>query len=206
MWLGNWQHSTWCHWVDWAVKPQHKQTQINIIAPDKVIFFQPKIIDIFLLLHKKIGCEYSLEVPHRSISKEYHNIFSWRNKKKLYLSKYSPYLNLWIFFLFHFFFFFFFLEEEEEQVKYWHVLMVSWIFSVCLCYEHPVSHDNSNLTVNLWIIFFTVKVMKLVCFLVWKSCKFNSHWHWTNFRIGFMIFIRCLICKNRLIPFIDERI
>ena len=27
VWLGNWPRSTWHHWVDWAVKPQHKQNK-----------------------------------------------------------------------------------------------------------------------------------------------------------------------------------
>ena len=56
------------------------------IAPDKMYFFQLKIIDIFLFLHKNICCGYSLEVPHWGTSNEYpQHMFLWRNKKNIFL-------------------------------------------------------------------------------------------------------------------------
>ena len=47
---------------------------ISCIAPDKVGFFNQKVLIFFLFLHKNICCEYSLEAPRRSTSNEYHKI------------------------------------------------------------------------------------------------------------------------------------
>ena len=39
-----------------------------------LFFFSPKVLIFFLFLHEKICCGYSLEVPQRGASNEYHNI------------------------------------------------------------------------------------------------------------------------------------
>ena len=58
------------------------------IALTKMLF-QSKHINIFLFLKKKknnICCGYSLDLPHQGASNEYpQHIFSWRNKKNIYL-------------------------------------------------------------------------------------------------------------------------
>ena len=55
---------TWPDWVDWAIKPQHKQ--------DKRGYPQ----NIFHIFHKNIYCGYPLEVPRRGASNGYpQNVF-----------------------------------------------------------------------------------------------------------------------------------
>ena len=66
---------------------------ISKIALDKT-HRQSKIVNIFLFLHKHIYCGYLSEVSQEGISDEYpQHMFSWRNKKKIYLMP-SSYLEL----------------------------------------------------------------------------------------------------------------
>ena len=55
---------------------------IEFIAVDKVLFFNIKVLILFLFLHKNIRCGYSLEAPHRGASNEYPQyMILWSNKK-----------------------------------------------------------------------------------------------------------------------------
>ena len=64
------------------------------IFPGKALFFNQVRLMFFLFLQENIYCWYSLEVPLRGTSNEYHNIcFSGEIRKK-YLSGYSFYLEL----------------------------------------------------------------------------------------------------------------
>ena len=65
------------------------------ISPDKMLFFNRKVLIFFLFLHENIisylflheniSCGYSFETPRRGTSNEYpqHIIILWRNKKML---------------------------------------------------------------------------------------------------------------------------
>ena len=44
------------------------------MAPDKALFATKKCSYFFLFLYENICCGYSLELPHRGASNEYHNI------------------------------------------------------------------------------------------------------------------------------------
>ena len=55
------------------------------IALVKALFFNLKVLILFLFLHKNIRCGYSLEAPQLGTSNEYpQHMFSWRNKKNIY--------------------------------------------------------------------------------------------------------------------------
>ena len=76
----------------WQVAKWKPLSRLDYIAPDKVLFSQPKIVDIFLIspqkhnLHKNICCGYSLEARHKGASNEYpQHMFTWRNKKNIFL-------------------------------------------------------------------------------------------------------------------------
>ena len=59
---------------------------VEYIALDKMLFFNKKVLIVFLFLHENICCGYSLEVPQRGTSNEYpQQMFSWRNKKNINL-------------------------------------------------------------------------------------------------------------------------
>ena len=64
-----------------------KMVHQKFIALDKMLlFFNPKILIFFLLLHENLCCGYWLEAPHWGTSNEYpHHMFLWRNKKNIYL-------------------------------------------------------------------------------------------------------------------------
>ena len=51
-----------------------------------MLFFNPKVLIFFLFHHENICCGYSLEAPRQGASNEYpQHMFSWRNKKNIYL-------------------------------------------------------------------------------------------------------------------------
>ena len=53
---------------------------------DKMLFFNPKVLIFFLFLHENISCGYPSEATRRGASNEYlQHMFSWRNKKNIYL-------------------------------------------------------------------------------------------------------------------------
>ena len=58
------------------------QVNIFLISQRKHILWVLIRSASFLFLHKNICCGYSLEAPRWGASNEYHNMFSWWNKKK----------------------------------------------------------------------------------------------------------------------------
>ena len=116
--LVNWPRSTWSHWVDWGVKPQHKQTNyvVEIITKTYLYNFDPLkphfyivklefagVNIIFLISAQNIDCGYLLKLPLWGSSNEYPQSKFWAEKRKIsefssenfqfFVVKFSIYLN-----------------------------------------------------------------------------------------------------------------
>ena len=57
--------------------------QLSLIALDKIL--NPKVLIFFLFLHENICYGFSLEVPREAYNENPRHLFSWRNKKNIYL-------------------------------------------------------------------------------------------------------------------------
>ena len=68
----------------WRNKNIYLELSTYTITPDEV-FFDQKVLLIFLSSQKHICCRYSLEVHQRGHSNEYpQHLFPWENKKNIY--------------------------------------------------------------------------------------------------------------------------
>ena len=86
-----------------------------IIAPDKRYTH-----DIFLFLHKKICCGYSLEAPRWGASNEYpQHMFLLRNKKNIstFLLKKMHYLEIWDLFKIQYSFSYFMSHNKKIYLR-----------------------------------------------------------------------------------------